>query len=186
MPLDYVQQLRELFDGPGTLSELAFYLHAPAQTDSSFAPPGHESLYILVPVPHLGRPLSNWSNDAREAFRQRVLTTLEYVHGFTNLQESLQAWAEWTPIEFDRIYRSMYGAAFAFEPTLFQSAYFRPHNRSGLPGLYFVGAGTHPGAGIPGVLLSAAVTSSLILSEMPAEAPSKAVIVPKIVERGQL
>lgn len=186
MPLDYVQQLRELFDGPGTLSELAFYLHAPAQTDSSFAPPGHESLYILVPVPHLGRPLSNWSNDAREAFRQRVLTTLEYVHGFTNLQESLQVWDEWTPIEFDRIYRSMYGAAFAFEPTLFQSAYFRPHNRSGLPGLYFVGAGTHPGAGIPGVLLSAAVTSSLILSEMPAEVPSKAVIVPQIVERGQL
>jgi phytoene desaturase len=168
MPLDYEQQLRELFDGNGTLSELAFYLHAPAHTDATFAPPQHESLYILVPVPHLGKT-GEWSAEQRRAFRDRVLTTLEALHGLDGLREAITAQAEWTPMEFRDVLRSRHGAAFSLEPTLLQSAYFRPHNRSGIPGLYFVGAGTHPGAGLPGVLLSAAVTSRVLGEDIPPE-----------------
>jgi phytoene desaturase len=72
-------------------------------------------------------------------------------------------------MEFRDVLRSRHGAAFSLEPTLLQSAYFRPHNRSGIPGLYFVGAGTHPGAGLPGVLLSAAVTSRVLGEDIPPE-----------------
>jgi len=169
MPLDYEQQLRELFDGNGTLSELAFYLHAPARTDPTFAPPGHESLYILVPVPHLGKT-GPWSEDQQHRFRERVLTTLEYVHGLEGLGPAIRVAREWTPMHFWKVLRSFKGAAFSLEPTLLQSAFFRPHNRAGIPGLYFVGAGTHPGAGIPGVLLSAAVTTRVLCEDIP---PSK-------------
>lgn len=172
MPLDFEQQLRELFDGDGTLSELAFYLHAPARTDPTFAPPAHESLYVLVPVPHLGRT-GPWSADQQRRFRERVLTTLEDVHGLHGLSRAIQVSSEWTPVDFWKVLRSFNGAAFSLEPTLLQSAYFRPHNRSGIPGLYFVGAGTHPGAGIPGVLLSAAVTTRVLREDIP---PSKSVI----------
>ncbi|MDW8058576.1 MAG: phytoene desaturase family protein [Thermomicrobium sp.] len=166
MPSDYESHIRELFDGDGTLSELAFYLHAPTRTDPDFAPPGHESLYVLVPVPHLGRG-GDWSPGARDRFRERVLHTLEYLHGLDGLTGALETWSEWTPLDFRDRLRSYHGAAFSFEPTLLQSAYFRPHNRSGIPGLYFVGAGTHPGAGIPGVLLSAAVTAQAVLEDVP-------------------
>ncbi len=166
MPTQYEQQLRELFDGDGTLSELAFYLHAPVRTDPSFAPAGHESLYILVPVPHLARG-GDWTERGRERFRERVLTTLEYLHGLTGLTGAIETWREWTPLDFQNALRSQHGAAFSFEPTLLQSAYFRPHNRSGIAGLYFVGAGTHPGAGIPGVLLSAVVTARLVSDDLP-------------------
>ncbi|MCS7051671.1 MAG: phytoene desaturase family protein, partial [Thermomicrobium sp.] len=131
MPLDYEQQLRELFDGNGELSELAFYLHAPAHTDPTFAPPNHESLYVLVPVPHLGRNRTQWSPSGRAAFRERVVTTLEHLHGLSDLSRSIVEWVDWTPVEFQQRYQSHHGAAFSLEPTLLQSAYFRPHNRSG-------------------------------------------------------
>ncbi|MFN3336691.1 MAG: phytoene desaturase family protein [Thermomicrobium sp.] len=173
MPLDYIQQLRELFGNQSVLSELAFYLHAPARTDPTCAPPGHESLYILVPVPHLRYARDQWHPNQRQQFRDRVLTTLEYVHGLTDLRNAITTWHEWTPLDFEQVYRSRYGSAFSFEPTLFQSAYFRPHNRSGIPGLYFVGAGTHPGAGLPGTLLSAAVTATVFMADHPVSASSK-------------
>lgn len=168
MPINYIQQLRELFGSSHILSELSFYLHAPARTDPTCAPPGHESLYTLVPVPHLGRAHQDWHTEKRQLFRDRVLTTLEHLHGLRGLRAAISAWQEWTPLEFEQVYRSRYGSAFSFEPTLFQSAYFRPHNRSGIPGLYFVGAGTHPGAGLPGTLLSAAVTARVFMADHPA------------------
>lgn len=176
MPLDYEHQLRELFDGDGTLSELAFYLHAPARTDPSFAPPGQESLYVLVPVPHLGR-LNAWGSENRARFRERVLSTLEHLHGFHGLTHAIEAWHEFTPSDFALRLRSFLGAAFSLEPTLLQSAYFRPHNRSPLRGLYFVGAGTHPGAGIPGVLLSAAVTARVVARDVPLPSSSRSTLI---------
>jgi len=165
MPSDYERQLRELFDGDGTLSELAFYLHVPTRTDPTFAPPGHDSIMVLVPVPHLGRA-NWWTADGTARFRERVLTTLEELHGLRGISAATLC-GEWTPLDFRDQYGSWNGAAFALEPTLFQSAYFRPHNRTPVPGLYFVGAGTHPGAGIPGVLLSAAVTAAALLEDFP-------------------
>lgn len=166
MPLEIEAHLRELFDGDGRLSELAFYLNAPTRTDTSFAPPGHDALYVLVPVPHLGHA-DCWDTRYTQQFRERAVTTLETLHGLSGLRQAIVTYAEFTPRDFAETLRSWHGSAFSLEPTLFQSAYFRPHNRSPVPGLYFVGAGTHPGAGLPGVLLSATVTAGLIDEDFP-------------------
>jgi phytoene desaturase len=165
MPSDYEAHIRELFDGDGTLSELAFYLHAPARTDPSFAPPGAESLYVLTPVPHLGKA-DGWTREKTSHFRERVLATLSYLHGLQGIDREAVVLGERTPLDFAERLGAHLGAAFSLEPVLGQSAYFRPHNRGAVPGLYLVGAGTHPGAGIPGVLLSARITSRLVLDDL--------------------
>jgi phytoene desaturase len=161
MPERYRALIAEIFDGQGLPSDLALYLHTPTRTDPTLAPPGGESLYVLAPVPHLGHGV-DWQREA-SAFRERILGTLEKEAGLTGLAQSIVVERQFTPLDFASDLRSHLGAAFSIEPTLMQSAYFRPHNRSGsIGGLYVVGAGTHPGAGIPGVLLSAAVTSHLV------------------------
>ena len=166
MPDDYERLLREIFDGQGLPSDLAFYLHAPTKTDPSMAPPGGESLYILVPVPHLGRGV-DWQREG-DAFRDRVIHHLEHEFGLEGLSASIVTEARFTPLDFRDQLGSWLGSAFSIEPTLTQSAWFRPHNRSReLPGLYFTGAGTHPGAGLPGTLLSAEITSRLVLEDLP-------------------
>lgn len=169
MPDDYKKLLTEIFDRDGMPSDLAFYLHAPTKTDPSMAPPGGESLYILAPVPHLGRKI-DWEREA-DPFRDRIVSFLEHDFGMTGLSESIVTEHRFTPLDFRDQLHSHLGSAFSIEPTLLQSAYFRPHNRSrDLPGLYFVGAGTHPGAGIPGVLLSAEITGRLVQEDVPVPA----------------
>jgi phytoene desaturase len=165
MPHDYQTHLDELFDGDGTLSELAHYLHVPSRTDPTFAPPGADSVYVLTPVSHLGR-YAAWDSHDRERFRSRVLATLNHLHGLAGLETDATVFDEWTPVEFAERLGSHLGAAFSLQPVLSQSAYFRPHNRTEVAGLYLVGAGTHPGAGIPGVLLSAQITSRLVLTDL--------------------
>ncbi len=161
MPKDYKKLLRQLFDEDGLPTDLAFYLHAPSKTDPSMAPDGGESLYVLVPVPHLGHGI-DWEREA-DGFRDRIIHTLEHKFGLEGLEESIVCEHRFTPVDFRYELGSWMGSAFSIEPTLFQSAYFRPHNQSSdIRGLYFVGAGTHPGAGIPGVLLSAQITSRLV------------------------
>lgn len=164
MPAKYRELLREIFDGHGLPADLALYLHMPTRTDPSLAPAGGESLYILAPVPNLSHGI-DWSTQ-RQPFRERILSFLEREVGLEGLAENIVVERCWTPLDFATELRSYQGAAFSIEPTLTQSAYFRPHNRSDtIEGLYFVGAGTHPGAGIPGVLLSADLTSRLIISD---------------------
>jgi len=170
MPDDYERLLTEIFDGEGMPSDLALYLHAPTKSDDSMAPPGGESLYVLVPVPHLGRGI-NWTRDG-DAFRDRIIRYLEHDFGMDGLEASIVSEHRFTPLDFQDQLGSYLGSAFSIEPTLFQSAWFRPHNRSReLPGLYFAGAGTHPGAGLPGTLLSAQITSDLVLTDYPASGP---------------
>ena len=115
-------------------------------------------------VPNLAHGI-DWS-EAAPILRERVLHYLEHEAGLTELSSSIVTEQAFTPLDFAEHYRSHLGAAFSIEPTLWQSAYFRPHNRSAeVDGLYFVGAGTHPGAGIPGVLLSADLSSRLVLED---------------------
>ncbi len=164
MPEKYEQLLTEIFDGHGLPNELALYLHAPTKTDPTMAPHGGESLYILAPVPHLGHGI-NWHVEA-DGFRDRIIRYLEDNAGLEGLEASIQVEHRFTPLDFRDELRSWLGSAFSIEPTLTQSAYFRPHNRSNaVKGLYFVGAGTHPGAGLPGVLLSAQITSRLVIED---------------------
>ncbi len=166
MPDDYPKLLHEIFDGQGMPSDLAFYLHAPTKTDPSMAPPGGESLYVLVPVPHLGHGI-DWERES-DAFRDRIINHLEHEFGLEGLEASIVTEQRFTPLDFRYELGSWLGSAFSIEPTLTQSAWFRPHNRSReFPGLYFTGAGTHPGAGLPGTLLSADITSRLVLDDLP-------------------
>jgi phytoene desaturase len=165
MPQHYHQLVHQIFDGQGLPKELALYLHIPTRTDPSLAPTGGESLYVLAPVPNLAHGI-DWQR-AAAPLRESILDYLEHTAGLTGLRASIVTEHCFTPLDFASQLRSHLGAAFSIEPTLMQSAYFRPHNRSDtIGGLYFVGAGTHPGAGIPGVLLSAELTSKLVLSDL--------------------
>jgi phytoene desaturase len=165
MPKHYRALIHDIFDGQGLPDDLALYLHAPTKTDPSMAPPGGESLYILAPVPNLAHGI-DWAS-AAPAFRDTIIRYLEREFGLEGLEASIQVEQRFTPLDFESQLHSYLGAAFSIEPTLFQSAYLRPHNRSSrIERLYFVGAGTHPGAGIPGVLLSAAITSRLVRQDM--------------------
>jgi phytoene desaturase len=165
MPDNYQKLVRGIFDGQGIPNDLALYLHVPSRTDPSMAPPGCESLYVLAPVPNLAHGI-DWAREA-PAFRDKIIHFLEQEAGLQGLEASIVTEHTFSPLDFASELRSHLGAAFSIEPTLLQSAYLRPHNRSNhVGGLYLVGAGTHPGAGIPGVLLSADITSRLVLEDL--------------------
>lgn len=158
--------IRDIFDGHGLPPDMSLYLHAPTRSDPSMAPPGGESLYVLAPVPHLGHGI-DWRSQA-QPFRDRIVRFLEHDFGLTGLEQSIRVERCFTPLDFRDDLSSYLGSAFSIEPTLLQSAWFRPHNVSeDISGLYLVGAGTHPGAGLPGVLLSAKITADLIAQTLP-------------------
>jgi len=136
------------------------YLYRPSASDPSVAPPGCDAFYALVPVPNLDSG-DDWEKLA-EPYRQRVERRLEETM-LPGLRDQIATSRITTPIDFRDRLRSERGAAFGMEPKLLQSAWFRPHNRSEeLENLYFVGAGTHPGAGLPGVVSSARVVDEMI------------------------
>jgi phytoene desaturase len=144
----------------------------PTLTDPTLAPPGCEAFYVLAPVPHLGGQI-NWAQAAKP-YRDRIMGFLEerYLPG---LSKHLVTEHMIDPRHFRDTLNSYLGSAFSVEPILTQSAWFRPHNRSEeLPNLYFVGAGTHPGAGLPGVLSSAKIADDLLLAEDQAAAGTTA------------
>jgi phytoene desaturase len=163
----YRELLEQIFRGEELSDDPSLYLHRPTATDPSLAPPGHDGFYVLAPVPYL-RKLDPWDVARRAAFRQRVLEILER-RLLPGLTASLDVAFDMTPVEFERDYRSMWGAGFSVAPIFRQSAWFRFHNRSEeVANLYFVGAGTHPGAGVPGVLSSAKVVENLLRERGPA------------------
>lgn len=153
--------LGDIFDGQGLPRDFSLYLHAPSKSDPSMAPPGGESLYVLAPVPHLGHGV-DWEREAGP-LRDRIVQFLEHDFGLDGLSEAIRFERRYTPLDFRDDLSSYLGSAFSIEPTLLQSAWLRPHNVSeDVPNLYLVGAGTHPGAGLPGVLLSARITAGLV------------------------
>ena len=156
----YRELLREIFDGPALPDDFSLYLHAPTVTDPSLAPPGCTSFYVLSPVPHLGHAKLNW-NEQAESYADRILLALESELPDVRRHIVTRRW--FTPLDFQSELFAYQGSAFSVAPTLTQSAWFRPHNKDPrIPGLYLVGAGTHPGAGLPGVMNSAKATFNLI------------------------
>jgi phytoene desaturase len=154
----YRELLTRIFDERLLPDDLSLYLHAPTRTDPSLAPEGCESLYALVPVPNLepvaGRAAIDWEA-AGALLREQTLDLLEATV-CPGLREHLQVCFHVTPEHFKDKLQTEHGTGFSIQPTLLQSASFRFHNRSeDVEGLYLVGAGTHPGAGLPGVLCSA-------------------------------
>ena len=158
----YRELLDQIFTGGELSEDLSLYLHRPTATDPSLAPAGHDAFYVLAPVPNL-KYLGDW-DEHRETLRRHVLEILER-RLLPDLSQHIDMAFDMTPQEFHRDYRSTWGAGFSIAPLFRQSAYFRFHNRSEeVEDLYFVGAGTHPGAGVPGVLSSAKVVENLLQS----------------------
>lgn len=154
--------VRDIFLNGRLSDDMSLYVHRPSVTDPSVAPEGDDTFYVLSPVPHLGHadPV-DWGAE-RERYRRRVEAVLErdLLPGFA---ERLGPQEIFTPEEFRERYRAPHGTGFSLEPRILQSAWFRPHNVSEeLPGLYLAGAGTHPGAGLPGVVSSAEVLAQLV------------------------
>jgi phytoene desaturase len=155
--------LRDIFRGPRLPDDFSLYLHAPTVTDPGMAPPGCEAFYVLSPVPHLGNAAVDWDAVAT-GYGDTILTALE--RRLPGLRKSIVTRRHFTPADFAAKFNAHHGSAFSVAPRLIQSAYFRPHNRDpDIPGLYLVGAGTHPGAGVPGVVNSAKATCDTIAAD---------------------
>ncbi|MEO7101743.1 MAG: phytoene desaturase family protein [Gemmatimonadaceae bacterium] len=152
--------LDDVFHRRVLAADFSLYLHAPTRTDASLAPPGSEAFYVLSPVPN-NRSGLDWPAIADEYF-DRILEKLDR-GPIPGVRKAISTRFTMTPYDFEHTLRSVDGAAFGPEPILTQSAWFRYHNASDdVRGLYFVGAGTHPGGGVPGVLNSAKVVERLI------------------------
>ncbi len=157
----YEGLLREVFHGSRLPEDFSLYLHAPTVTDPSLAPPGCSGFYVLSPVPHLAHADLDWEVEGPR-YQERILASLE-ARLLPGLRARLKTVRRFTPRDFQSELAAYQGAAFSLAPLLTQSAWFRPHNRDPqIPNLYLVGAGTHPGAGLPGVINSAKATCELI------------------------
>jgi phytoene desaturase len=149
----YEPLLTDIFDRKILADDFSLYLHAPTRTDASLAPPGHENFYVLSPVPN-NRSGIDWAA-RHDEYLDRIMTYLE-ARLLPDLKKHLVTSFAVDPRYFGGHLRSHHSAAFGLEPRLTQSAYFRYHNQSeDVPNLFFVGASTHPGAGVPGVITSA-------------------------------
>jgi phytoene desaturase len=152
--------LDDIFERKRLADDFSLYLHRPTATDPSLAPHGCDAFYVLSPVPNLEADV-DWAKQA-EPYRQAIARQLDQtvLPGFEREVVSSRLL---TPADFESRLLAYRGAAFSFEPVLTQSAWFRPHNRSeDVRHLYLVGAGTHPGAGLPGVLSSARILDTVV------------------------
>ena len=156
----YRELIQDIFERKILAKDFSLYLHRPTATDPALAPDGCDAFYVLSPVPHLDSGV-DWTVHAepyRRAIAQRLSATV-----LPGLEARIVSSKVFTPEDFRDRLSSVKGAAFGFEPVLTQSAWFRPHNRSeDVERLYFVGAGTHPGAGVPGVLSSARILDAVV------------------------
>ena len=160
----YQGLINDIFKKKILPDDFSMYLHAPTRTDPGMAPQGAESMYVLIPVTNLAGDV-DWTK-MREPFTKKVLEYLEKDFGLIDLQKNIEVLETFAPTDFNQVRNSYLGTPWGMEPELLQTAVFRPHNRSeDVKGLYFVGAGTHPGAGLPGVLLTAEATEKVVLQD---------------------
>jgi len=156
----YEALLKDIFKRHHLSDDFSLYLHRPTATDPAMAPAGCDTFYVLSPVPHL-QSGTDWATQA-EPYRAAIAEALDKTV-LPGLREHLTVSFVTTPQDFQDNLLSYKGAAFGLEPLLLQSAWFRPHNRSeDVKDLFMVGASTHPGAGIPGVLMSAKALETVL------------------------
>jgi phytoene desaturase len=161
----YGPLLKDIYQNGVLPADFSLYLHHPSITDPAMAPEGHSTFYALAPVPHLGKAPLDWEA-LQEGYADSIIDEIER-RLMPGLRERIVTRFHYTPTDFSRDLNAHLGSAFSLEPILTQSAWFRTHNRDdALHNLYFVGAGTHPGAGIPGVVGSAKATSKLMLETL--------------------
>ena len=160
----YRELLADIYDHGVLAEDFSLYLHHPTVTDPSLAPEGHSTFYALAPVPHLGKFPVDWS-EIGPILEKRILDEIG-TRLIPDIHDRIVTKFSYAPSDFAHDLNAHLGSAFSLEPILTQSAYFRVHNRDPhIPNLYFVGAGTHPGAGIPGVVGSAKATAKLMLEQ---------------------
>jgi len=160
----YRELLADIYDHGVLAEDFSLYLHHPTVTDPSLAPEGQSTFYALAPVPHLGKFPVDW-NEIGPILEKRILDEIG-ARLIPDIHERIVTKFSYAPSDFAHDLNAHLGSAFSLEPILTQSAYFRVHNRDPhIPNLYFVGAGTHPGAGIPGVVMSAKATAKLMLEQ---------------------
>ncbi|MGY6547608.1 MAG: phytoene desaturase [Roseinatronobacter sp.] len=163
----YAEHIKDIFIRGRLADDMSLYVHRPSVTDPSVAPKGDDTFYVLSPVPHLGHDNGvDWAQE-QEPYRLKMLRMLEE-RLLPGLSQHLSESLIFTPDTFRDRYLSPLGAGFSIEPRILQSAWFRPHNVSEeVPGLYLAGAGTHPGAGVPGVIGTAEVLAQLVPDALP-------------------
>ena len=155
----YEEHLNDIFNNKKLNNDISYYLHRPTASDQSMAPMGNDCFYVLVPVPNNQSGI-NWGEKG-EVLKNLVIEKMEDL--MPNLRENIMEDFYLTPDYFENELNTKFGSGFSIQPKFTQSAYFRFHNKSEIyDGLYFVGAGTHPGAGVPGVLSSAKVLDKII------------------------
>jgi phytoene desaturase len=156
----YKELLSNIFDKKILSDDFSLYIHRPTATDESFAPKGCDSFYVLCPVPNLKADI-DWSTEGN-LLKDKIIAALDQTI-LPNLKKHITSDFFMTPSDFKTDYLSTHGAGFSIAPLFRQSAWFRFHNKAeGIQNLYLTGAGTHPGAGLPGVLCSAKVIDQLI------------------------
>ncbi|MDA7581050.1 phytoene desaturase family protein [Candidatus Pelagibacter sp.] len=157
----YKEHLNDIFDKKKLNNDISYYLHRPSATDKTMAPEGNDCFYVLVPVPN-NQSKIDWKIEG-DKMKDLVIEKMEKAL-LPNLRENIVEDFYLTPDYFEKELNTKFGSGFSIQPKFSQSAYFRFHNKSEVcDGLYFVGAGTHPGAGVPGVLSSAKVLDKIIL-----------------------
>ena len=159
----YEGLLKDIFKNRILADDFSLYLHRPTATDKSMAPKNCDCFYVLSPVPNLKNPI-NWSQEGK-TYERKILEALDQTI-LPGLIKNLKICFHMTPNDFQKDYNSLYGSGFSISPIFTQSAWFRFHNKSeNFKNLYFVGAGSHPGAGVPGVISSAKVLENIVSNE---------------------
>ena len=162
----YKGLLDDIYKNGRVPEDFSLYLHHPSVTDASMAPEGHSTFYVLAPVAHLGKAAVDWDGEFGKQFAENILEEVAQ-RLMPDLKGRIVTQLHYAPTDFGRDLSANLGSAFSLEPVLWQSAWFRAHNRDDvIDNLYFVGAGTHPGAGIPGVVGSAKATAALMLEDL--------------------
>ncbi|MBX3043959.1 MAG: phytoene desaturase [Candidatus Kapabacteria bacterium] len=160
----YKELIDDIFDNNVLPDDFSMYLHVPTRTDPDMAPEGCESIYVLIPVTNMKANI-DWKQMSRP-FTNKVINFLEAEFDLVDLRKNIEVERTYTPLDFSLERNSYLGTPWGMEPVLLQTAYFRPHNKSeDFENLYLVGAGTHPGGGIPGVMLSAEATENCIIED---------------------
>ena len=161
----YKGLLDDIYRGGALPDDFSLYLHHPSATDPAMAPEGHSTFYALAPVPHLGKASIDWATEGPRLADRIIDEVAKRL--IPDLRERIVTRFHYAPPDFAHDLGAHLGSAFSLEPVLTQRAWFRAHNRDdAIPNLYFVGAGTHPGAGIPGVVASAKATAGLMLGDL--------------------
>ncbi|HKX21858.1 MAG TPA: phytoene desaturase family protein, partial [Rhizorhapis sp.] len=161
----YKGLLKDIYEHGVLARDFSLYLHHPTVTDPGLAPEGHSTFYALAPVPHLGKLPIDWQQMG-PIYQERILDEIER-RLIPDIRSRLVTSFHYAPPDFAQDLNAHLGNAFSLEPILSQSAWFRTHNRDDMiHNLYFVGAGTHPGAGIPGVVASAKATAGLMIEDL--------------------